>query len=99
MPEVAISTEDIVITASGTTILFTDVKLEYMLEYLIAPLSISLPLLIQSLLMNITVFDCNRHIREHYDAFRSGHLVDLQRFFSNCYIYRPLFVSQPKFER
>jgi hypothetical protein len=79
MPEVAISTENVVISALGAGILFIGERLEYLLEYLVQHLSVCMPLLINLLLRNFAVLDRNRQESDYYDAVRSGHLAELQR--------------------
>jgi len=70
MPEVAICTENVVIPALGTGILFKGERLEYPPEYLVQHLSVCMPLLINPLLRNIAVLDRNRQESDHYDAVR-----------------------------
>jgi uncharacterized circularly permuted ATP-grasp superfamily protein len=68
MPEVAICTETIVITACGTGIFYNHGTLEYLPEYFIQYLSVCLPLLIQPVLEHIVVLDSNRQDSNHYDV-------------------------------
>jgi hypothetical protein len=79
MPEVAICTQNVVIPALSTGMVFRVERLEYLLEYLVQHLSVCMPLFIQPLLWNIAVFDRNRQESDHYNAVRSGHLAELRR--------------------
>jgi hypothetical protein len=87
-PEVAISTEKVVISALGTGILYKEDMLEYLCEYFFHHLSVCLPLLIQPALRNIAVLDSKRQHSDDYDAVCCWHLVDLGRCIANCHIYR-----------
>ena len=60
MRDVAICTENIVISALGAGILFNGERLEYQLEYLVQHILVCLPLLIQPLLRNTAVLHGNR---------------------------------------
>jgi len=79
MPEVAISTENIVIPTLGARIMIQGDRLEYQQKYLAQYLSVCLRLIIQLLLRNIAVLDWNHQDSDHYDAVRWGHLADLWR--------------------
>jgi len=96
-PEVAICTENVVISALSAGILFHGERLEYPLEYFIQHLSVCLLLLIQPVLRINAFLDCNRQESDHHDAVRWGDLADLRRLDDNCHIYRPLFLVASKF--
>jgi len=68
MPEVAICTENVVIPTLGAAMLFKGEWPKYLPEYIFQHLSVCLPLLIQSHLMNIAVLVGNRLESDYYDA-------------------------------
>jgi hypothetical protein len=60
MPEVAISTENVVIPPLGSGIVFDSDSLEYLPEYFFQHLLVGLPLLNQALVTSVPVLDWNR---------------------------------------
>jgi hypothetical protein len=70
MPDVAICTENVVLPALGTGILFKDERLEDLPEYLVQHLSVCMPLLIKPLLRKIADLDRNQQDSDHHDPVR-----------------------------
>jgi len=58
---------------------FKGVGLDYLTEYIVQRLSVSLVLLVQPLLRSTAVLDQKQQESEHCYAVRGGYLADLRR--------------------
>jgi len=64
-PEVAICPEIVVLPALSAGNVFTGERLKYLPEYLVQPLSVCMPLLMQQFLWNIAVLDRKQQKGNH----------------------------------